>query len=85
MELPLVTDPVSLRAQSHNGQFHLTVQQPFNQALQLEVTDHLTAPNWQRLDLPGTEPTYPALPRDLDFELPFDDGSHFYRARTEAP
>lgn len=82
---PLVTEPVSLRVHRLNGRLRLQVQQPFDQALELETTDRLTSPTWLRLDLPGTEPTYPALPRDLDFELPLEGGAHFYRARTEAP
>ncbi len=82
---PLTNDPATVRADAHNGQLSLHIGQPTNQAIQLEATDDLAAPHWLRLDVPGTEPAYPALPRTLELQVPLGDRPQFYRVRSDTP
>lgn len=68
-----------------DGRLRLLIRQPANQAFQLEVLDDLSASDWQRLDLPGTEPTFPTSPRDVIVELEPDAGWEFYRTHSRTP
>ena len=82
---PFINDPATVRAEAHQGRLSLHIGQPTNQAIQLEATDDLAAPRWLRLDVPGTEPTYPALPRTLELQVPLGDGPKYYRVRSDTP
>ena len=82
---PFINDPATMSAEAHGGQLRLHIGQPVNQAVQVEATDSLITPNWLRLDLPGTEPSYPAQAQELLLELPLDGGPQFYRVRSDTP
>ncbi|HTH48673.1 MAG TPA: PQQ-dependent sugar dehydrogenase [Candidatus Limnocylindria bacterium] len=82
---PFINDPATVQADAQNGKLRLHIGQPINQAVQVEATDSLLSPNWLRLDLPGTEPTYPAQSRELLLEVPLGDGPQFYRTRSDTP
>jgi len=62
----------------------LRITQPANQAIHLEGASALQALDWQTLDLPGTEPVYPAEAQEVRLELK-PEATHFYRIRSTRP
>jgi hypothetical protein len=80
-----VEQPAPLVPSWVDGRLRLLIRQPANQAFQLEVLDDLSASDWQRLDLPDTEPTFPTAPRDVIVELESDADWKFCRTHSRTP
>jgi uncharacterized repeat protein (TIGR03806 family) len=80
-----VEGPATLQAIRQNGHLHLHIQQPAQQTFELEATTDLDVGTWLRLNLPGTEPTYPASSREVVVEVDDTEAARYYRTKSRLP
>jgi uncharacterized repeat protein (TIGR03806 family) len=78
-------EPAGLHAALADGRLRLHISQPANHAFQLEASERLDPSAWQPIYLPGTAPTYPALPREIEIDAGPVGSMRFFRSRTETP
>ena len=85
LAIPVTTPAVRLRGEIPGGRLRLHLTQPANHAVHLEASESLIRPDWRPVNAPGTEPTYPARPRDLVVEVPVEHEGNYFRAQVVPP
>lgn len=85
LAIPVPPPGVRLRGEIPGERLRLHFTQPANHAVRIEASDSLIRPDWLPVNAPGTEPTYPARPRDVVVEVPVEREARHFRAQLAPP